>query len=57
MEEIKKASKEVDFHMERYNAVIKRIEGHRETIRNQEEIITNLAHQIKAQTQTPAQSA
>ncbi|TNV85137.1 hypothetical protein FGO68_gene5346 [Halteria grandinella] len=55
MEEIKKASNEVDFHQQRYKAVIQRIQGHKETIKNQEEIITNLAHQIKAQTQSKAQ--
>ncbi|TNV85113.1 hypothetical protein FGO68_gene6217 [Halteria grandinella] len=55
MEEIKKASNEVDFHQQRYKAVIQRIQGHKETIKNQEEIITNLAHQIKAQTESKAQ--
>jgi uncharacterized protein (UPF0305 family) len=50
IEEIKKASAEVEFHQERYQSVLQRIQGHKETIRNQEDIISNLAHQIKAYT-------
>lgn len=49
MDEIKQASVELGFHVDRYRAVIERIRGQKETIKNQEEIIHNLAHQIKAQ--------
>ena len=48
MEEIKHASVELGFHQERYRAVIERLRGQKETIKNQEEIILNLANQIKA---------
>lgn len=49
MDEIKQASIELGFHVDRYRAVMERIRGQKETIKNQEEIIHNLAHQIKAQ--------
>jgi len=54
MEECKTASGELDFHQQRYKGVLDRIRAHKETIKNQEEIIHNLAYQIKAQTEVAA---
>lgn len=44
IEECKRASGELEFHQQRYKGVIDRIRAHKETIKNQEEIIHNLAY-------------
>ncbi|CDW82949.1 UNKNOWN [Stylonychia lemnae] len=49
IEEVQRASEDLEFHLARYKDLANRIKAQKETILSQEEIIQNLAHSVKAQ--------